>query len=313
MAILPISDQYKYSKRGPFDAKALVKTYADLLSLNTWTINGTVAAYNGMVTAVWLDKEDTSKNGIYFLHDPAVTGALKFPDVSNEANWHKLASIENLSGLVDQIASIQTDLETFQSESRNWITTVVEKVDRIETNTYTKTAADAKFADLSIIEATYATKDELRATSDKSTSNTLAITELSNRVAAIVESGAEPNIINIIKINGAVQAVNEEDKSVDISVPVIADTKISDLKDGKDYIEAINNNTLSIKANTATIATINEAIANINTVVETFVVPKESDEISVSDSGVLGIRKLSISKLIQNPNESLTLDGCGIL
>ena len=116
MAILPISDQYKYTKRGPFDAKALVKTYAELLDPNTWIVSGTdVAAYNGMITAVWLNTDDTSKNGIYFLHDSAVTTARGTPDVSNEANWHKLGSIDNLPGLAEQISDIHTSLDNMQN------------------------------------------------------------------------------------------------------------------------------------------------------------------------------------------------------
>ena len=101
MAILPISDQYKYSKRGPLDAKAIVRTYAELLDPDTWTVNGTMAAYNGMITAVWLNIADTSKNGVYFLNDPTVTSALKQPDVTNEANWHKLDGVSvDISNLV---------------------------------------------------------------------------------------------------------------------------------------------------------------------------------------------------------------------
>ena len=116
MAILKSANQYKYSGKGPVDAKALVKTYAELLEVTTWTLDEKVVAYNGMITAVWLNKDDTSKNGVYFLHDPNCTTALKAPDVTNEANWHKLGSIDNLPGLADQIATIKNDLEKVQSD-----------------------------------------------------------------------------------------------------------------------------------------------------------------------------------------------------
>lgn len=116
MAIAKSANQYKFSGKGPLDSKALVKTYAELLDVATWTIDGKVAAYNGMITAVWLNKEDTSKNGIYFLHDINCTTALKTPDVTVEANWHKLGGIDNLPGLADQISAIQNDLEKVKSE-----------------------------------------------------------------------------------------------------------------------------------------------------------------------------------------------------
>ena len=112
MAILPISDQYKYTKRGPFDAKALVKTYAELLDPNTWIVSGTdVAAYNGMITSVWLNKDDSTKNGVYFLFDTAVTSALKVPDVTNEANWHKLAELSDITEFSTRLAVIEAELE----------------------------------------------------------------------------------------------------------------------------------------------------------------------------------------------------------
>lgn len=116
MAIAKSANQYKFSGKGPLDSKALVKTYAELLDTATWTIDGKVAAYNGMITAVWLNKEDTSKNGIYFLHDINCTTALKTPDVTIEANWHKLGGIDNLPGLADQISAIQNDLEKVKSD-----------------------------------------------------------------------------------------------------------------------------------------------------------------------------------------------------
>lgn len=112
MAILPISDQYLYSGKGPFDAKALVKTYADLKNPSTWSNDsGTFLAYNGMLTAVWLNKEDTSKNGIYFLFDPTVTTALKKPNVEDDANWHKLAELSDTQAFEESISAIEANIE----------------------------------------------------------------------------------------------------------------------------------------------------------------------------------------------------------
>ena len=118
MAILFDSNQYKYSKRGPIDAKALVKTYTDLLDQSTWINNNNeVIAYNGMVTAVWLDKTDSTKNGIYFLFDPSVSSAIKVPNVADEANWHKLVDVSDLASInaklpvIDELALRAQSLE----------------------------------------------------------------------------------------------------------------------------------------------------------------------------------------------------------
>ena len=110
MAIISISDQYKYSGKGPFDAKSLVKTYAALCDPSTWEASGKVVAYNGMITSVWLNKDDTTKNGVYILFDPAVTGVTKIPDVANEANWHKLAELSDVSALAERLTVINSEL-----------------------------------------------------------------------------------------------------------------------------------------------------------------------------------------------------------
>ena len=102
-------NQYKYAAKGPLDAKSLVKTYAELLLTETWQVetggrkvNG---AYNGLITAVWLNKADTSKNGVYYLYDDSVATVLSTPDVTNAANWHKLADIDALTDLVAKVAN----------------------------------------------------------------------------------------------------------------------------------------------------------------------------------------------------------------
>lgn len=116
MAILPSTNQYRIKGKSPLDAKALVKTYEDLRKPETWTVDKVFSAYNGMITAVWLDDTDETLNGVYFLHDPAITSTRGNPDVTNPANWHKLGGLDNLPGLADQIAGIQSDLEKVQKD-----------------------------------------------------------------------------------------------------------------------------------------------------------------------------------------------------
>lgn len=104
---LEISNQYLYTGRGPFDAKSLVKTYAELLLEETWLSDaGKSTAYNGMIVSVWLD---TTKNGIYYLHDSLITNTFKAPDVTKEKNWHKIAEGSELADFVtsDSIKEIK--------------------------------------------------------------------------------------------------------------------------------------------------------------------------------------------------------------
>lgn len=120
---ISISNQYKYTGRGPFDAKSLVKDYATLLKKSNWTAEGTedgnIIAYNGMITAVWLNKDDTTKNGVYVLFDPLVTTALKKPDVTNEANWHKLAELSDIKEFAARVANIESELATIDERLTN--------------------------------------------------------------------------------------------------------------------------------------------------------------------------------------------------
>jgi hypothetical protein len=106
MAVITSSNQYKYTGRGPLDTKALVKTFKELTTKETWIVNGVSIAYNGMTTAVWLD-EDPSKNGLYVLHDPATLSIIQAPDVTREANWHKLAELNDITAFTEKLSYIK--------------------------------------------------------------------------------------------------------------------------------------------------------------------------------------------------------------
>ena len=114
-AIIETGSQFVYTGKGPLDSKALVKTFAELIDRNTWIVNGASTAYNGMIVSVWLNKEDSTKNGIYYLFDPACTTTIKNPDVTNEENWIKLGGVEDTSELVGQLKNIQNQLESLSS------------------------------------------------------------------------------------------------------------------------------------------------------------------------------------------------------
>lgn len=86
---------YDVKYYGPYDTRFLVPTYADLTDEANWTIEGYGSnAYNGMIVAVGSNTEDISKNGIYRLFDAENPTAKDVPDVTNEANWHRIAEIE---------------------------------------------------------------------------------------------------------------------------------------------------------------------------------------------------------------------------
>lgn len=114
MAIVKKSDQLLYTGRGPLDSKSTVKTYSELLNAATWTtiVNNTdtFVAYNGMIVAVWLDKDNPDKNGLYFLFDPAADTAKKKPDVTLEANWHRIAALSDLQTVNSQLSDITAEL-----------------------------------------------------------------------------------------------------------------------------------------------------------------------------------------------------------
>lgn len=136
MAIINTSTQYSFTGRGPLDAKALVKTYAELLSPATWDLeNGARTAYNGMITAVWLNTEDPSKNGIYFLHDEKVTSARKAPDVTLESNWHKIGGLGDFSGSTEDLTALVLATEANTKKLAGIETTVTDYVASLIGNT----------------------------------------------------------------------------------------------------------------------------------------------------------------------------------
>lgn len=112
------ADQLRFKGRGPLDAKSLVKTYADLLDSTTWTIEDNLIAYNGMIVAVWLDKTAPANNGIYYLFDANVTSALKKPDVTNAANWHKISDKVDLSSIEESIENLESRVSALEEEDK---------------------------------------------------------------------------------------------------------------------------------------------------------------------------------------------------
>lgn len=133
MATVSLSNNYKYIGKGPVDVKALVRTYADLLNLETWQItndSGTTTniAYNGMVVSVGLDTSNPELNGIYQLYDATVTSALSVPNVALEENWHKIATSADVIAVNDridsEISTVNTSVQSLAADTETEITNI---------------------------------------------------------------------------------------------------------------------------------------------------------------------------------------------
>jgi len=104
---------------------------------------------------------------------------------------------------------------------------------------YTKTEADnllnAK-ADKATVEATYATKEALKATDDVAKDAQSRVDIVEGKIDEITSVGGEPNVVEKIKVNGVTLEVEKdaEGKSTK-SVNIVMPTKVSDLEDDKTY------------------------------------------------------------------------------
>lgn len=97
--IASISTQYEVKVKGPFDARMLVPTKADLYADDTWSW---VQVYKGMIVSVANDP-DENNNGVYILKDGSDYGYLQ------ENAWTKLAGPEEFSDFQEQIESDLTN------------------------------------------------------------------------------------------------------------------------------------------------------------------------------------------------------------
>ena len=121
---LNATSNYEVQVRKPFDARLLVQTYDDLLNKENWYKSGTTQsiAYNGMFVAV-ANTTDTSKNGLYFLFDPTVSG-IKAPNVDVESNWVRFGDTKDIEVLLSRISAIDESIALIE-----------ERIDSLEGNT----------------------------------------------------------------------------------------------------------------------------------------------------------------------------------
>ena len=89
---------YELLKAGPFDARQLVETKADLINPATWRqSNGDIWIYVGMMVAVAAD-ENPNNNGVYVLKNKAYTV---------ESSWEKQATEQDIQNLQQQIDNLE--------------------------------------------------------------------------------------------------------------------------------------------------------------------------------------------------------------
>ena len=120
-----LTSTYDVKYYGPLDTRFLVPTYADLTDPANWTIDGYGSnAYNGMIVAVGANESDPSKNGIYRLFDTNNPGAKDEPDVTNAANWHKLAEIDEVDSLDERVKALEESGKESQSVTTRTHTTI---------------------------------------------------------------------------------------------------------------------------------------------------------------------------------------------
>ena len=106
---------YDTTKRQPLDSRMLVNKRADLINPAIWTTTAseTEAMFNGMIVAV---NNDTVFNGVYYLLNRLLVTAENYTSYTEAAAsgtdiepffsmWIKLASLEDLESLKDQIDS----------------------------------------------------------------------------------------------------------------------------------------------------------------------------------------------------------------
>lgn len=136
---------YNIKSYAPLDVRMIVEFVSDLVLDSTWTIDGALRTYNGMLTVV---ANDTPENcGLYYLQDAAAPGKNDEPNHTSIANWHKLCTLaeleaiiarltiveENTADFVDKIADLETTVNGIPASEG--VEPVAGLVDKVATNT----------------------------------------------------------------------------------------------------------------------------------------------------------------------------------
>jgi hypothetical protein len=115
---LALSANFEPQIAAPLDARHVCSTMAELVLPATWTAkDGTVYAYQGMITSVW---NDGANNGVYQLNgtdytvsenwvkvnDDAAGIKTKLESITVETDKLSISAIENLKTELDEIRDL---------------------------------------------------------------------------------------------------------------------------------------------------------------------------------------------------------------
>ena len=291
--------QYLYTGRGPLDPKSLISTYDQLISKTTWTEGTSIIAYNGMIVAVWNNTADATKNGIYFLHDSKVTNTFKAPDVTNEANWHKLAELSNLPNISELSEQIQTLDVTVNGED-GLITKVENKADKTDLDAYyTIENADKKFATIEAVDESLSAKADKEDTYTKEEVNELqaSLVEQINTVEAKIGNAKTEETV----ATGLFAKLEVIDDSI---AEIVAATEINTAK-----LAGISGTVLQAIED----AVKNSPVAELEVATEEKLGGIKSGDgdniVSVDAEGTASVNKVNVNTLTQTGGEMFVLDG----
>lgn len=113
MATTKIGTNYLHTGKGPFDVKQVVTSYSKLLDPQTF--GG--YHYNGMIVGVsYGQSSDANKVGLYYLYDSTATSGFSPVDNTKEENWHRLATIGELTTVDDRVTVLEGNLANIDLE-----------------------------------------------------------------------------------------------------------------------------------------------------------------------------------------------------
>ena len=185
------------------------------------TVDANGVKLSGVQTAI-----DTAKQEAI---DAAAEAASKY---DSKADASSVYTKDEVDGFLDDKAD-SADVYT-KTEADNLLSAKANSAD-----VYTKTDADnllnAK-ANSADVEATYATKEALKATDDVAKDAQSRVGIVEGKIDEITSVGGEPNVVEKIKVNGVTLEVEKdaEGKSTK-AVNIVMPTKVSDLEDDKTY------------------------------------------------------------------------------
>lgn len=219
------------------DVKDLVDAYTAGNGLKLENNEFSVKVAEGNESFLTVDTNGVKLSGVQYAIDTAKQEAI---DAAAEAakKYDSKAEAANVytKGEADALLNDKADKTSVYTKAE---TDGLVNAKANSADVYTKTEADnllnAK-ADKATVEATYATKEALKATDDVAKDAQSRVDIVEGKIDEITSVGGEPNVVEKIKVNGVTLEVEKdaEGKSTK-SVNIVMPTKVSDLEDDKTY------------------------------------------------------------------------------